>query len=288
MTQSTPVLEVRHLSKTYPSFKLDDVSFSLAPGRICGFIGRNGAGKSTTLKCLEGSVHPDSGDISFFGIPFQGNEDKVKLRVGYELGGVDYYELKRLSAIADVVASFYPKWNRQTFESYCDRFSLDMGKRIADLSQGMRVKFSLALALSREADLLILDEPTSGLDPASREELLTIFQDLVSTSKCSILFSTHIASDLDKCADDILFIRNGRIVAEEPLQVFKYRYALIGGEGAQKYSVPVLGERKTTARVADLVVRSEAEDVLGKQGVDSDGLLDTPTLDDIMAYDPER
>jgi ABC-2 type transport system ATP-binding protein len=287
MTDTSAVLDIGHLTKSYLGFTLDDVSFSVRKGRICGFIGRNGAGKSTTLGCLEGSVHPDSGSIDFFGIPFQGNEPAVKLRVGYELGGVDYYGLRRLDTIVRVVSGFYPAWRAEAFESYRSRFGLDLSKRVNELSQGMRVKFSLALALSRGAEFLILDEPTSGLDPASREEVLTEFQNLVSGGKKTILFSTHLTSDLDKCADDIVYLRNGRVVADMTLKTFRSRYATVPAAAAMTYGLEALGTRTTTEGTFSLVLKNQAKTKLAAAGADV-SVLGAPTLDEIMAFDPVR
>ena len=167
-------LEVSGLKKSYGDFSLD-VSFSLEQGKITGFIGRNGAGKTTTIKSLLGFVHHDAGEIRFFSMPFAENEMKIKSRLGVVLGGVNYYAQKRLSAVAAVTSRFYPEWDDSLYRKYMRLFSLDESKRISELSAGMKVKFSLALALSHSADLLILDETTSGLDPVSRDELLDIF-----------------------------------------------------------------------------------------------------------------
>lgn len=135
-TEATPLLEVRHLTKHYPGFTLDDITFAIAPGRITGFIGRNGAGKSTTLKCVEGAVHPDSGTIAYFGRPFAGNEHFAKQRTGFELGGADFYRTRRVATIADVTRRFYDHWDETVFARYCQLFQLDGCKRIMDLSQG--------------------------------------------------------------------------------------------------------------------------------------------------------
>lgn len=197
----TPLVEVVGLCKHYPEFTLSDVSFSVEAGSITGFIGRNGAGKSTTLKCLEGSVHPDGGSIAYFGSPFAGHESEAKRRIGFELGGADFYRTKRVAQIAQVTRRFYDNWDEASYAKYCKLFNIDQGKRVKELSQGMRVKFTLALALSHRSQLLVLDEPTSGLDPASREEVLDIFLTLARQQGTGVLFSTHITSDLDKCAD---------------------------------------------------------------------------------------
>lgn len=205
------VLKVENLCKEYPGFRLEDVSFSMEAGTIMGFIGRNGAGKTTTLKSIMNMVHAEKGSIEFFGLDLRENETYIKQRIGYAGGAVDYYKKKKISKLMEITKSFYPLWDDALCQKYMKLFSLDAGKTPSQLSEGMKVKLNLAMALSHGAELLILDEPTSGLDPVSREELLEIFRYL-KTQGVSILFSTHITSDLDKCADDITYIRDGRIV----------------------------------------------------------------------------
>ena len=223
------VLSVSGLCKTYPGFQLKDVGFSVREGSIMGFIGRNGAGKTTTLKSLLNFVHPDSGEIIFFDKPFAGNEIAIKNETAFASGGIDFYPKKSLKTITAVTRRFYPSWDENAYRKYLSLFDLDESKTPEKLSAGMRVKYLLALALCRHARLLILDEPTSGLDPVSRDELLDIFMDLVDTEKVSILFSTHITSDLDKCADDITYIKNGSIVASMDLERFLKEYILVQG-----------------------------------------------------------
>ncbi len=206
------VLSVRGLTKRYDKFALKDVSFDVRRGEIMGFIGRNGAGKTTTLKSLMNYLHPDAGEIDFFGKPMTGNEMEIKRRTGFVAGGVDYYMRRKLRAITDVTRGFYPNWDEAAYKRCIAAFSLDEDKTPAELSAGMKVKYNLALAMSHRAELLLLDEPTSGLDPVSRDDLLDVFLGL-KREGVSILFSTHITSDLDKCADRITYIRAGEIQA---------------------------------------------------------------------------
>lgn len=206
------VLSVRGLTKRYDKFALKDVSFDVRRGEIMGFIGRNGAGKTTTLKSLMNYLHPDAGEINFFGKPMTGNEMEIKRRTGFVTGGVDYYMRRKLRAITDVTRGFYPNWDEAAYKRCIAAFSLDEDKTPAELSAGMKVKYNLALAMSHRAELLLLDEPTSGLDPVSRDDLLDVFLRL-KREGVSILFSTHITSDLDKCADRITYIRAGEIQA---------------------------------------------------------------------------
>lgn len=217
------VLSVTGLSKIYPNFSLGNVGFTVDSGEIMGFIGRNGAGKTTTLKSLLNFVHPDAGEVSFFGLSFPEHELEIKKRIGFVSGGVDYYMRKKLHVITSVTSAFYPNWDDGAYRSYLSAFGLDEQKTPAQLSAGMRVKYSLALALSHHAEFLMLDEPTSGLDPVSRDDLLDVFNSLAKEG-VSILFSTHITSDLDKCADRITYIHNGLILASEPLDTYIGRY----------------------------------------------------------------
>ena len=206
------VLEVRGLTKAYPAFALRDVTFTVPEGAVMGFIGRNGAGKSTTLKSLLGLVHPDGGEVRFFGKDFAGHEQEIKENIGVVLGGIDFYPKKKVKAITEVTARFYPTWDESKYRHYLQLFAIDENKRVDQLSSGMKVKYLIALALSHDARLLILDEPTSGLDPVSRDDLTELFRALVADGKRSILFSTHITSDLEKCATHITYIREGEIL----------------------------------------------------------------------------
>ena len=172
------LLDAVGLVKRYAKFTLQGVSLSVEAGKIVGFIGRNGAGKSTTLRAIAGLVHRDGGSVRICGMNIR----------------------------------FYPQWDTETYRKLTSRFSLDENKKIRELSNGMKVKFLLSLACSHRARLYVFDEPTSGLDPVSREEILSLMRALVRNGECGVLFSTQITSDLEKCADDIVFIRQGNIV----------------------------------------------------------------------------
>lgn len=204
--------DIKNLSKSYPSFVLSDISFELNAGRIIGFIGRNGAGKTTTIKSALGFVHPDCGEICYFGLPFSENEREIKQRIGFSTGAVNYYPKKKIKNIVAITKTFYQNWDYTAYREYLELFSLDEDKMPCELSEGMKVKFNLLLALSHKAEILILDEPTSGLDPFSRDELLGLFVELKNRG-AAVLFSTHITSDIEKCADDIMYIRKGKLIA---------------------------------------------------------------------------
>ena len=218
-------LEVRGLCKHYPAFKLEDVSFSLVPGTITGFIGRNGAGKTTTINSMLSFVRPDAGKISFFGLEYPEHDREIKEKIGFVSAGMTYYTRKKLKAITAVTKAFYPEWDEDAYAKYLRAFGIEEDKTPAELSNGMKIKYALALALSHGADLFILDEPTSGLDPVSREELVEIFLRLKDEGK-TILFSTHITSDLEKCADRILFIQDGELKADGGLEDFRQGYRI--------------------------------------------------------------
>ncbi len=238
------VLEVRGLTKRYPSFLLDHVSFSLEPGKITGFIGRNGAGKTTTLHSLLSFIAPDEGEIRFFGMDPVRQAAQIRQRIGFVSAGMHFYGRKKLRVITGITRGFYDSWDEERYQRCLREFNLEEDKTPDALSNGMKIKYMLALALSHGADLLILDEPTSGLDPVSREELLEIFLDLTDREK-TILFSTHITSDLDKTADNILYLSGGRLLADAPLPAFINSWRLITIRDAEDPGVPVLGRRRT-------------------------------------------
>ena len=216
------IVRVSCLRKSYPAFELDNVSFSLEAGRITGFIGRNGAGKTTTIKSILNLVHPDGGEIEYFGMPLRGNEAAVKKRIGYSTGTINWYPRKKIKDIAAVMKNFYDSWDESFYRQYLKLFNLDEEKSAIELSEGMKVKCNLLFVLSHRAEALILDEPTSGLDPFSRDELLELFEKIRSEG-VAIFFSTHIISDIEKCADDIVYISRGRIVEALPKAEFRRR-----------------------------------------------------------------
>ena len=206
------IVEVKDLVKKYPAFELKEVSFGIEEGRITGFIGRNGAGKTTTIKSMLNLIHPYAGSVAFFGKPLIENETEIKKRIGYSTGTVNWFPRKKIADIVGVVKTFYDSWDDEAYRKYLAMFNIDESKTPIELSEGMKVKFNLLMALSHKAEVLILDEPTSGLDPFSRNELLDVFLDLKKEG-VAVFFSTHIISDLEKCADDIVYISNGKIVA---------------------------------------------------------------------------
>ncbi|ANS74288.1 ABC transporter ATP-binding protein [Paenibacillus yonginensis] len=230
-------LDIRNLSKKYSDFQIKDVSFQLEKGYIMGFIGGNGAGKTTTIKSILNLIQIDNGEIYVFGKNMAEHELELKQEIGCTFGDIDFYTRSKIKTMTRITKKFYKNWNDETYYNYLHRFKLDENKKIAELSTGMRVKYSLALALSHGAKLLILDEPTSGLDPVSRDELIDIFQQLIVDGEISILFSTHITSDLEKCADFITFIENGQIFASSEKNDFKDSFRLLSGSEDQLHQV---------------------------------------------------
>ena len=224
------ILQVENLSKTYPTFKLDNVSFSLEKGYIMGFIGRNGAGKTTTLKSMLKFVHPESGNVSINGFDIEKDEFAVKNSIGFVSGLDGFYNSKKIKQVTDITKKFFSNWSDETYKNLLEKFNLDENKFIKNLSAGMKVKYQLAIAMSHDARLLILDEPTSGLDPVSRDELVILFQDYVADGEHSILFSTHVISDLEKCADYITYIKKGKILDSCDVVSFKEKYLLVNGK----------------------------------------------------------
>ena len=221
------IVSVQNLVKEYPSFRLNEVSFEVKKGRITGFIGRNGSGKTTTIKSMLNLVHPDGGEISYFGKPLIENEAELKSRIGYSTGTVNWYPRKSIRDIADITKEFYNTWDDNAYRKYLEMFRLDENKTPLELSEGMKVKCNLLIALSHKAEMLILDEPTSGLDPFSRDELLELFVGL-KKSGVAVFFSTHIISDIEKCADDIVYISEGKIMAALPKSDFVQRFSQDG------------------------------------------------------------
>lgn len=226
------ILKLDGLCKQYPAFRLENVSFSMEAGTIMGLIGRNGAGKTTTLKSMLHLVHPDAGTVTICGLDMDKDEREIRSRIGFVSGGASYYQRKRLRELTDVTKRFYPGWDDGRYARLTRQFSLDESKRVCELSEGMKVKYQLAAAMSHRAELLILDEPTSGLDPVSRDELLDTFRTLCEQEGVSILFSTHITSDLDACADTITYIQHGRVAASTDKKTWTGGYLLLQGSDA--------------------------------------------------------
>lgn len=218
-------LTVQHLTKKFDAFALKDVSFQVPTGRIVGFIGENGAGKSTTINCILNELTIEEGSIELL----QETEltSDIKQRIGIVFDENNFYDTLELHQIDKMMARIYTNWSKAAFAQYCNKFTLPMKRKIADYSRGMKMKLSLAIALSHQSELLILDEPTSGLDPVMREDVLEVFLDFVQDERHSILLSSHISTDLEKIADEIVFIRNGEIVFQKEKDELLYQYGIL-------------------------------------------------------------
>jgi len=223
------ILEVKNLRKEYSDFILNDISFSLEKGYIMGFIGPNGAGKSTTIKLIMNLAKRDAGEIKIFGLDNINDEVVIKQKIGFVYDQNYFYGDLTIAEIKRIIAPFYVNWNDRIFNKYIKEFELPADRKIKHLSRGMQMKFSLALALSHDADLIILDEPTSGLDPVFRNGILDILADLIQDENKGVLFSTHITGDLDKIADYITFINKGEIVFSMAKDDILDNYAIVKG-----------------------------------------------------------
>ena len=206
------MLEIKDLSKKYEQFQLQNVNLNLPKGAIMGFVGENGAGKTTTIKLILNMIQKDTGNIKVFGLDHIRNEMEIKEKIGVVLDEGFFYENFNSKQINKVMKQMYRNWNESTYTSYLKEFKLPQNKPIKEYSKGMKMKLSIAAALSHNPQLLILDEPTSGLDPIVRNEILDIFMNFIQDEEKAILFSSHITSDLDKIADYITFIHEGKIV----------------------------------------------------------------------------
>ena len=223
-------LSVTGVTKRYDSgFTLDDVTFDLPSGYIMGLIGPNGAGKSTLIKLVLNMIRRDAGAIQVLGLDAITREERVKAEVGVVFDGSYFMETWSVSQVERVMAPMYPAWNKTVFDGYLRRFDLDRGKKVKELSRGMRTKLMLAVALSHDAKLLILDEPTSGLDVLSRDELMDILHAYIEDGRHAVLLSTHITSDLERGADFITYITGGRLYYSGPKDEFEESFRLVKG-----------------------------------------------------------
>ena len=274
------VLTLENVCKTYPSFSLKNVSFSVKPGEIMGFIGRNGAGKTTTLKSVMNLIHYENGKISAFDKDMTENELENKQRIGFALSELNYYPNRTIRQLMNVTKRFYKNFDEKKFDDMCKLFNLNVDKKLEELSSGMKVKYSVAVALSHHAELLILDEPTSGLDPVSRDEVLDIFREIVKSGERAILFSTHITSDLDKCASNITYIHDGEIIYTGTKKDFVNSYLFVSDKSKNKdLEKEYIASKELDDRIEGLI-KAENKEVFIKNGIEPK----EPDLEEIMVY----
>jgi ABC-2 type transport system ATP-binding protein len=224
------VLFVQSLSKSYRDFALRDVSFTLPMGYIMGLIGPNGSGKTTTIRCILNMVRPDRGRITVFGQDAAACEQRIKANLGVVFDSNSFVDEWKMADVEKAYALFYPAWDGKKFWSLLSKFSIGREKRVKELSKGMQMKLMLSCAFSYDAALLILDEPTSGLDPVSRDELLAILSAYIEDGKHSVLFSTHITSDLEKIADYITYLHLGEMIFSGEKEQFLDSYRVLRGD----------------------------------------------------------
>lgn len=206
------VIEIKNVAKDYGDFKLDNISFEVPEGSVCGFIGQNGAGKTTTIKMILDVINADAGEIFVFGQNIKNDSAGLREDIGVVFDEMGFHEFMTGKDINIIMKNIYKNWDEEVFFDYLKRFSLPIKKQCGSFSRGMRMKLQIAVALSHNAKLLIMDEPTSGLDPIVRNEMLQIFREYVIEEDHTILLSSHITGDLEKLADEVVFINGGKIV----------------------------------------------------------------------------
>ena len=212
MDEIRNVIEVKNVTKDYGDFKIDNISFAVPEGSVCGFIGQNGAGKTTTIKAILDVINVDAGEIFVFGQDVKIDSARLREDIGVVFDEMGFHEFMTGKDINIMMKNIYKNWDENVFFEYLKHFSLPSKKPCGDFSRGMRMKLQIAVALSHNAKLLIMDEPTSGLDPIVRNEMLQIFREYVIEEDHTILLSSHITGDLEKLADEVVFINGGRIV----------------------------------------------------------------------------
>ncbi len=223
------VVEFTNVTKKFKDFSVKKIDLQVKQGFVTGFIGANGAGKSTTIKMMMNLLRPDAGEIKLFGLDYMKHEKAIKERIGFVYDGNVFFEGLNLKDIKRIVAPAYKHWDDTLFYQFIEKFELPLNKAMKTFSKGMQMKASLAVALSHHAELIIMDEPTAGLDPIFRRELLDLLQELMIDGNRTIFFSTHITTDLDRIADYIAFIQGGELVFNQSIHDVAENYALVKG-----------------------------------------------------------
>ncbi len=275
-------IEIKGITKKYDGFTLENVSFDVPKGSIMGFIGQNGAGKSTTIRSLLNIIPVDNGEISILGLDHLKDEKEIKERIAVVFDELPFHDVFNAKDMSRIFEGIYPKWNRNEYMRYLDRFQLPRKKKIGEFSKGMKMKLQIACALSHEAELLVMDEPTSGLDPVVRDEILRIFMEYLEDGERSILMSSHITSDLEKIADSITYIDRGKILLSG------YKDEILENHGVIKCSKEQLAEIDHADIVSARVNAFGAEVMVfdrEKASYKYSGLMLDPTsLEEIMLY----
>lgn len=223
------VIELVNVSKKFKGFSVNNIDLQVKQGFVTGFIGANGAGKSTTIKMMMNLLKSDAGEVKLFGLDYKTHEKAIKDRIGFVYDGNVFFEGLNLKDIKRIVKPAYKNWDDTVFNQYIDQFELPLNKAIKTFSKGMQMKASLAIALSHNAELIIMDEPTAGLDPIFRRELMVLLQELMIDGNRTIFFSTHITTDLDRIADYIALIQSGNLIFNQSIHEVAENYALVKG-----------------------------------------------------------
>lgn len=271
-------IEIHDLHKSFEGFSLKDVSFSVPQGTVMGFVGENGAGKSTTIKCMLNLLKKEYGEILLFGKDIVEHELSIKNDIGVVFDDLHIPETLNATQLDKFMKKVFKTWDSSYYFERLSQFKIPEKKRVKELSRGMRMKLSIALALAHHPKLLILDEPTSGLDPIIRDEILDLFLAFMQDETHSILFSSHITSDLEKIADYITFIHNGEVLFSEGKDVLLYEYGIFKGREEEISALPehaILRKRNGAFGVEALVQKSEINEVFS---------LEKPSIEDIMLF----
>ncbi len=213
------ILKISRLRKAYPEFVLEDIDWNVPKGYVTGLIGPNGAGKTTTIKLIMNLIEPDGGDVKVFGLDNIRHEKQIKNKIGYVGEEQYFYENQSARWTGEFVSHFYDRWNMEKFDELLERFEIPPKKKIKKFSKGMKVKLSLAIALSHDPELIMLDEPTSGLDPIVRRDVVDFLKTFTEENDKTVILSSHITDDISRIADYITYMINGRIVMNESKDV---------------------------------------------------------------------
>lgn len=271
-------IEVKNITRHYPQFSLDDVSFNVPCGSVVGFIGENGAGKSTTIKAILGLLKDGDGSITVLGEDARNLSPETKEKIGVVFDGLSFPENLTVKQLDKVMSGIYKTWDSVKYFDYMKKFELPLDKRFKTFSRGMVMRLSIAAALSHATELLVLDEPTSGLDPVMRSEILDIFLEFMQDENHSILISTHITSDLEHIADYICFIHKGKIVFTEERNEMLEKHRILKCTDEQLAAIDksdIIGMRK--GRFQNEVLTTNAAKY-------PDVPADAPTIEEIMVY----
>ncbi len=274
------ILQVENLTKQYPDFKLDHVSFSILKGTIMGLIGENGAGKSTTINAILDLIRKDEGIVTFGGKELSSNPKQIKEDIGVVFDGINFYETLTPAKVGKISAAAYKQWDEAIYNGYLKKFQLASDKEIKTFSKGMKMKLCIAVALSHKPKLLILDEATSGLDPVMRDDVLDVFLDFVQDENHSILMSSHITTDLEKVADYITFIHEGKVLFCKSKDELRYNYGIIRSGAALFDAIDkseILAYRKCDYQWDVLVADKEKARRKHKTAI-----VDDASIDDIL------